>query len=107
MFCRIISLSYLYAVDIKKHDMTKAKPEELNYESTEFEPLGFFVEYLIDGRLIGTRNVKENPNGKIGYESTEHYTALEDIIFKPGKKIKKGQMYYTRIYPLCGRVIKS
>jgi hypothetical protein len=84
----------------------KANPNELNYETTQFEDLGFFIEYLVDNRLIGTKNVDENPAGKVGHESTETHIAESDIIFKR-KKIKKGTTYQTRVYPLCGKVIKK
>lgn len=85
----------------------KAKPHELNYQGTDFESLGFFIEYLVDGRLIGVVNVKENDRGSVGYESTKRHIAEETITFKRNKKIVKGQEYYTRIYPLCGKVIKQ
>ena len=84
----------------------KATPQELDYQTTKFEDLGFFVEYIVDGKLIGIKNVPTNETGKVGYESTQHFTAEETIVFK-NKKIKKGMNYYTRIYPLCGKVIKN
>lgn len=78
--------------------------KQLDYKLNEFESLGFFVEYIVDKKMIGTKNVPTNETGKIGYESTQHFTAEEDILFK-NKKIKKGTNYYTRIYPLCGKPI--
>ena len=81
--------------------------KELNYQVNKFESLGFFVEYLVEGgKLIGTKNIDENDRGCVGYESTQTHTAQEDIVFKT-KKIKKGTKYYTRIYPLCGKPIKT
>jgi hypothetical protein len=85
----------------------KTKISELNYVTTKFENLGFFIEYLIGGNLIGCRNVPENERGCVGYESTQHEFAHETILLDRNKKIKKGSNYYTRIYPLCGRVIKK
>jgi hypothetical protein len=82
-----------------------ALPQELQYERTEFESLGFFIEYLIDGKLIGCRNVDTNDRGCVGYESKQNHTAEETLVFKANKKIKKGTNYQTRIYPLCGKVI--
>lgn len=72
---------------------------------TRFESLGFFIEYLVDGKLIGTKNVDSNDRGCVGYESTQHHVAEEKMVFKT-KHIKKGTKYYTRIYPLCGKFIK-
>jgi hypothetical protein len=76
----------------------KTKISELNYVTTKFEDLG---------NLIGCRNVPENERGCVGYESTQHEFAHETILLDRNKKIKKGSNYYTRIYPLCGRVIKK
>ena len=106
MFCRLMLMSYFCSVDItKKQAKMKATAQELDYKKTTFEHLGFFVEYLVDGKLMGTKNVETNESGLIGYESTQHFVATEKIVFKR-KQIKKGTSYYTRIYPLCGKVIK-
>lgn len=80
--------------------------KQLDHKINKFEDIGFFVEYIVESKLIGTKIVEENESGKIGYESTQHFTATEDILLK-NKKIKKGTNYYTRIYPLCGRPIKK
>jgi len=79
---------------------------------TQFENLGFFLEYQVKNKLIGTKNVSENPSGKIGWESTTEKIAEADINFvnyagKHKARIKKGTHYKTRIYPLCGRIIKE
>jgi hypothetical protein len=45
----------------------------------------------------------EKPDRKeIGYYGRIDEIATHDIIFK-NKKIKKGQSFYTRMYPLCGK----
>ena len=107
MFCRLNLLSYFCFVDITINKMNvKATPQELDYQTTKFEDLGFFIEYIVDGRLIGVKNVSTNDRGSVGYESTKHHIAEETIVFK-NKKIAKGTAYYTRIYPLCGKVIKN
>ena len=84
----------------------KASAQDLNYQTTKFEDLGFYLEYIVDGKLIGVKNVETNDRNAIGYESTMHHTAEADILFK-NKKIKAGTKYYTRIYPLCGKVITN
>jgi hypothetical protein len=73
---------------------------------TRFEELGFFIEYIVDGKLIGTKNVESNDRGCIGYASRQDHIAEEKITFKGTKHIKPGTNYYTRIYPLCGKLIK-
>lgn len=96
MFCRLQLIPYFCSVDITlKTDKMKA----------QFEHIGFFLEYIVNGTFIGTKNVDTNESGKIGYESTTTHIAEEDIVFK-NKKIKKGTTYYTRTYPLCGKLIK-
>lgn len=78
-----------------------------------FEDLGFFVEYVVDGKIVGTKEVAENPGGQIGYYSTRHLRANKEITFKTHdgkpskKKIKPGDLYKTRIYPKCGKQIKK
>lgn len=78
---------------------------KLDHRTTKFEHLGFFLEYIVDGKYIGCINVEENDRGSVGYESTVHEVAVEDIVFKSKKRIKKGTSFYTRIYPLCGKRI--
>ena len=75
--------------------------------SAKFKHLGFFIEHQVGSKLVGTTLVDENQSGLIGWESTETHIAKEDILLQRGKKIKKGQTYKTRIYPLCGKVIKN
>lgn len=68
-----------------------------------FKNIGYFVEYLIDTKLIGTKIIQEADRDKIGYYSRIDSVAEEDILLDNKKKIKKGQSYYTRLYPLCGK----
>ena len=68
-----------------------------------FEKLGYFLEYMIDDKFIGT-TILENPDRKeVGYYGRIDEVATQDIIFKNKKRIKKGQSFYTRMYPLCGK----
>jgi hypothetical protein len=102
-------LPYFCSVDITNNRIKmepKVKAIDLDYSTTKFENIGFFVEYIVDGKFIGTKNVETNESGKIGYESTTHHVAEFDIVFK-NRKIKAGTKYYTRIYPLCGKVINK
>ena len=64
--------------------------------------IGFFEEFLIDGKFIGTK-VCEEQNREIGYYGKQNHIANSDLILDNKKKIKKGQEYYTRYYPLNGR----
>ena len=71
-----------------------------------FENIGYFVEYLIDTKLIGTTVISEPDREEVGYNGTKHEVAQDDILLQRGKKIKKGTKYYTRLYPLCGKLQK-
>lgn len=64
--------------------------------------IGYFEEYLVQGKFIGTL-VCEKQDREIGYYGKKTITATKDIILQNKKKIKKGQEYYTRYYPLNGR----
>jgi len=70
-----------------------------------FEDIGYFVEYIIDTKCIGTKIISEPDREQIGYYGRIDAVAEEDIIFKNKKRIKKGQAYFTRMYPLCGKKI--
>lgn len=80
--------------------------EKLTPQNTRFEDLGFFIEHLIDGKLIGCIKVDTNDRDCIGYYSKREHIASKDIVFGK-KRIKKGTNYQTRIYPLCGKVINK
>ena len=67
-----------------------------------FKKLGYFLEYMIDDKYIGSTILKEPDRKEIGYYGRIDEVAAEDIIFSSKKKIKKGQAFYTRMYPLCG-----
>jgi hypothetical protein len=69
------------------------------------ETIGYFEEFIIDGKFIGCRNCTEQDR-VIGYYGKTILVATEDIFLDNKKKIKKGQTYYTRYYPLNGRIIK-
>ena len=80
--------------------------EKLTSSNTRFEDLGFFIEYLVNDKLIGCKNVPTNNRGCVGYYSRQNHIAESDIKFK-NKVIKSGTEYHTRIYPLCGKVINK
>jgi len=74
---------------------------------SQFEKLGYFLEYMIDDNYIGS-TILENPDREqIGYYGRIDEVATEDIIFKNKKRIKKGQSFYTRMYPLCGKYLNK
>lgn len=68
-----------------------------------FENLGYFREYIKNSKLIGTDIISEPDRDQIGYYSTKKHIASENVILSNNKKIKKGETYLTRLYPLCGK----
>jgi hypothetical protein len=70
-----------------------------------FEDLGFFIEYHVNNKYVGSITVIENDRDCIGYYSRKDSIADEDIKFTNNKVIKKGTQYHSYIYPLCGKTI--
>ena len=72
-----------------------------------FEVFGYFEEFIIDGKMIGCKNYIgefiDESKREVGYHGTKHFVAESDIKFDNKKVIKKGQNYYTRVYPFCGK----
>ena len=64
--------------------------------------IGYFEEFFVNGKFIGTKFC-EKQNREIGYYGKQIHIADLDLILDNKKKIKKGQEYYTRYYPLNGR----
>jgi len=70
-----------------------------------FEDLGFFIEYHVDNKYIGSLLVDNNDRKEIGYYSRKNEVAEQDILLGKNKVIKKGTKFHTYIYPLCGKKI--
>jgi hypothetical protein len=64
--------------------------------------IGYFEEFIVNGKFIGAKKC-EQQNREIGYYGKQIHIANSDLILDNKKKIKKGQEYYTRYYPLNGR----
>jgi len=72
--------------------------------TTEFENKGYFIEYMIENKYIGSKNIEQPDRKEIGYYGRIDSIAEKDILFNNKKRIKKGQSYHTRLYPLCGKL---
>jgi len=70
-----------------------------------FKDIGYFVEYCVNGKLIGTLLINKPDRDEVGYYSRIDAIADTDIKLQKNKIIKKGTKYYTRLYPLCGEKI--
>lgn len=69
----------------------------------KYEKLGYHVDYHVSGKFIGSIKIDQPDRETVGYCGRIFSVAEEDIIFSNKKKIKKGEQYYTYLYPLCGR----
>ncbi len=70
-----------------------------------FVELGFFREYYINGKFIGTINC-EKDRENVGYYGRRVETLENKIECSNGKKIKEGIEVTTIIYPLTGKMKK-
>lgn len=68
-----------------------------------FENIGYFVEYMVDGKFMGSIEIPQPDRKEVGYYGRIDAVATEDIVFKNKRRIKAGTHYYTRMYPLCGK----
>lgn len=65
--------------------------------------IGYFEEFIVQGKFIGTL-LCEKQDREIGYYGKKTIIANEDIVLQNKKKIKKGTEFYTRYYPLNGKL---
>jgi hypothetical protein len=66
-----------------------------------FEQIGYFKEYYQNGKFVGCITNVEMDREKIGYYGRKSETLENDLIVNK-KKLKKGTIVETMIYPLCG-----
>lgn len=67
-----------------------------------FENLGYFKEYYIGAKFIGSINCDKDRD-VIGYYGKQTETLTEKITLDNKKVIKSGTIVSTIIYPLCGK----
>jgi hypothetical protein len=68
-----------------------------------FQELGYFKEYYINNKFIGTLPC-EKDREVIGYNGRQKETLQNKIVFKNKKSIKAGTEVYTFLYPLTGKI---
>ena len=74
---------------------------------SQFEQLGYFTDYIIDDKYIGSIIIEKPDRETIGYFGRIDEVATEDIILDNKRKIKKGQSFRTMMYPLCGKFLNK
>lgn len=66
-----------------------------------FQNLGYFKEYWVDNKYIGSIRC-EKDRDDVGYTSRKLEVSQGKIILDNKKVIKAGQEVTTILYPLCG-----
>lgn len=77
-----------------------------NTHKDHFEHLGYFKEYYIGIKPIGTINC-EKDREIMGYEGRIKEVLEEEITLSNNRKIKKGTEVTTILYPLNGKLIRG
>lgn len=72
--------------------------------SHPFKNVGYHIDYMLDGKCIGSKKLDKPDREVMGYNGRQHHIATERIQFRK-KYIPVGAKYTTYCYPLCGRVI--
>lgn len=73
------------------------------FPKADMEHIGWFLEFYIDNKYMGTVVIDQPDRDQVGYYSRQDDVAVADILLDNGKKIKEGTRYYTRLYPLNGK----
>tara|TARA_R110000796_G_scaffold251102_3_gene381718 strand:+ start:1013 stop:1279 length:267 start_codon:yes stop_codon:yes gene_type:complete len=71
--------------------------------AVKFQHLGYFVDYMINNKYVGSINMDTPDRKIIGYNGKQDITLENDITLSNNKVIKKGMLCRTYLYPLCGR----
>lgn len=69
-----------------------------------FEHLGFYREYYIADKFIGSIMNVEKDRDEIGYAGRRKEILSERIILSNQKTIKANTEVTTMLYPLCGKI---
>ncbi len=72
-----------------------------------FEILGYFKEYIIEGKYIGLVNYCEKDRETMGFQGRVEETLQTETLLTSGKKLKVGTIVTTMLYPICGKMIKK
>ena len=73
-----------------------------NTES-KFENFGYFKEYYINGKFIGTL-VCEKDRETLGYYGKSKEIIQDKIKLDNNKVLKQGTETETMLFPLCGKI---
>ena len=68
-----------------------------------FEHVGYFKDYYVNRKFVGTVKVDEKDREVYGYTGRKEEVLTEDMVINK-KKLKKGTTVITELGVLCGRV---
>jgi hypothetical protein len=71
-----------------------------------FEEIGFFKEYWILGKYIGSK-ICNKDRATFGYYGKSTEVVEDSIVLDNGKKIRPGTLVSTMLFPLCGHLNKK
>ncbi len=74
--------------------------------NSEFEAIGYFKEYYVNSKFIGTLNC-ELGDREIGYNGRLGEIVFDRIVLSNRRVIKAGTLTTTIVYPLCGKLKKA
>jgi hypothetical protein len=66
----------------------------------------YFKEFYIGSKYIGHLTC-EKDREEIGYYGRQKTILTEDVILQNKKKIKKGTLVNTLIYPICEKIVRQ
>lgn len=70
-----------------------------------FKTFGFFKEYYIDNKFIGTAPCDKDRD-KFGFFGKKEEILTEDLILTNKRKINKGSKVQTMLFEFCGTTNK-
>lgn len=74
---------------------------------TEFENLGYFKDYYVNKKFIGSKDYVEKDRDVFGYNGRKTERLTEDVVFKNGRKIKAGTEAVTELHILSGKIVNN
>lgn len=72
---------------------------------TEFKTVGYSIDYLVNGKYIGSKRIEQKDREHYGYNGRTTITLTNDLILDNNKKIKAGAVVVTELFPLNGRIL--
>ena len=70
---------------------------------TKFENIGYFKDYYVNRKFVGTVRIEEKDREVFGYTGRKEEVLTEDMVINK-KKLKKGTTVITELGVLCGRI---